>query len=62
MLNPPDLGIVCCAPWRVDIPAGLLKPSANLLEIAVTNVWANRLIGDEQQPDDCECPCCLVGR
>jgi hypothetical protein len=22
------------------------------LQIAVTNVWANRLIGDEQQPPD----------
>lgn len=53
-VNGRDLGVVWCAPWRVEIPAGLLKPSANLLEIAVTNVWANRLIGDEQQPDDCE--------
>ena len=53
-INGSDLGVVWCAPWRVEIPAGLLKPSANLLEIAVTNVWANRLIGDEQQPDDCE--------
>lgn len=53
-LNGSDLGVVWCAPWRVEIPAGLLKPAANQLEIAVTNVWANRLIGDEQQPDDCE--------
>lgn len=53
-INGSDLGVVWCAPWRVEIPAGLLKPSANLLEIAVTNVWANRLIGDEYEPDDCE--------
>ena len=53
-VNGSDLGVVWCAPWRVEVPAGLLKPSANFLEIAVTNVWANRLIGDEQQPDDCE--------
>jgi hypothetical protein len=53
-INGSDLGVVWCAPWRVEIPAGLLKPSANLLEIAVTNVWANRLIGDEFEPDDCE--------
>ncbi|MBN8460805.1 MAG: hypothetical protein J0M04_23490 [Verrucomicrobia bacterium] len=53
-INGSDLGVVWCAPWRVEIPAGLLKPTANRLEIAVTNVWANRLIGDEQQPDDCE--------
>lgn len=53
-VNGSDLGVVWCAPWRVEIPAGLLKSSGNLLEIAITNVWANRLIGDEQQPDDCE--------
>ena len=53
-LNGSDLGVVWCAPWRVELPVGLLKPSANELEIAITNVWANRLIGDEQQPDDCE--------
>jgi hypothetical protein len=53
-LNGTDLGVVWCAPWAVDLPKGLLKPSGNQLEIAVTNVWANRLIGDEQQPPDCE--------
>jgi hypothetical protein len=53
-LNDSDLGIVWCAPWGVYVPAGLLKPSGNHLEIAVTNVWANRMIGDEQEPADCE--------
>jgi hypothetical protein len=53
-INDRDLGVVWCAPWRVEIPAGLLQPSGNRLEIEVTNVWANRLIGDEQEPDDCE--------
>lgn len=53
-LNGQQLGVVWCAPWRVSIPASLLKAQGNELEIAVTNVWANRLIGDEQHPDDCE--------
>jgi hypothetical protein len=53
-LNGSDLGIVWCAPWGVHVPAGLLKPSGNHLEIAVTNVWANRMIGDEQEPADCD--------
>ena len=53
-VNDRDLGVVWCAPWRVEIPAGLLLQSGNRLEIAITNVWANRLIGDEQEPDDCE--------
>jgi hypothetical protein len=53
-LNGKDLGVVWTAPWRIKIPPGLLKISNNQLEIAITNVWANRLIGDEQEPSDAE--------
>ncbi len=53
-LNGRNLGVVWCAPWQIRVPAGLLKASGNQLEISVTNVWSNRLIGDEQQPEDCE--------
>ncbi|MFN8357874.1 MAG: glycosyl hydrolase [Spirosomataceae bacterium] len=53
-LNNKDLGVVWTAPWHVQIPPGLLKKQGNQLAIRVTNVWANRLIGDEQEPDDCE--------
>ena len=53
-LNNSDLGVVWTAPWKIKIPPGLLKPTGNLLVIEVTNVWANRLIGDEQEPADCE--------
>ncbi len=52
-LNGRDLGVVWTAPWRVDVSRAIRK-SRNLLEIEVTNVWANRLIGDEQEPADCE--------
>lgn len=53
-INGKDLGVVWTAPWTVKIPVGLLKAKDNKLEIAVTNVWANRLIGDEQEPADME--------
>ena len=53
-VNNTDLGVIWTAPWRVKIPAGLLKQGNNNLMIEVTNVWANRLIGDEQQPADCK--------
>jgi len=54
ILNNRDLGTAWTAPWKVAIPPGLLKASGNELTIKVTNVWANRLIGDEQQPPDME--------
>lgn len=54
ILNDKDLGVVWTAPWQIKIPAGLLKKKGNKLGIKVTNTWANRLIGDEQEPDDCE--------
>jgi hypothetical protein len=60
-LNGRDLGVVWCAPWRAAIPAGLLKDKDKQLEIEVTNVWANRLIGDEEEPADCEWRPCDKG-
>ncbi|MCE9557845.1 MAG: hypothetical protein K8R88_02730, partial [Armatimonadetes bacterium] len=39
------------APFRVDITE-LAKSGKNALEVDVTNLWTNRLIGDEQFPDD----------
>ena len=40
-------------PFRVDV-TDLVHAGANELEIAVTNLWVNRLIGDEQLPEDRE--------
>jgi hypothetical protein len=46
-VNGKPLGIIWKAPFRVDV-TGVLKPGANQLEIKVTNLWVNRLIGDQQ--------------
>ena len=48
-LNGKDLGVIWCAPWRIDI-AGAAKPGVNQLEIDVVNLWPNRLIGDAGLP------------
>ena len=48
-----DRGILWKPPFRVDV-TGAAKAGANLLTIRVTNLWPNRLIGDEQLPEDCE--------
>lgn len=50
-LNGKPLGTVWSAPYRVTIPAGLLKKSDNLLKIEVVNTWHNRLVGDQQPKD-----------
>jgi hypothetical protein len=42
-----DLGVVWCAPWRIQV-TGAIKAGDNALEIEVVNRWANRLIGDKQ--------------
>jgi hypothetical protein len=52
-LNGCDLGVLWCAPWLVDITS-VVKAKDNQLEIAVANLWPNRLIGDEQFPPDTE--------
>lgn len=52
-LNGQDLGILWKPPFRVNASAAL-KPGNNRLEIRVTNLWPNRMIGDEQLPDAME--------
>nr|WP_314895693.1 glycosyl hydrolase [uncultured Flavobacterium sp.] len=47
IVNGKSLGIVWKKPFRVDA-TGILKPGKNTLEIKVTNLWVNRLIGDAQ--------------
>ncbi len=52
-LNGVDLGVLWKHPFSVDI-TDAAAPGENELEIEITNLWLNRLIGDEQLPDDCE--------
>ena len=52
-LNGQNLGILWKAPYRVALGAAA-KAGKNQLEIEVTNLWPNRLIGDEQWPADVE--------
>ena len=52
-LNGENLGVVWKAPYRVDV-TGKLKPGPNTLELRVVNLWVNRIIGDEQLPEDAE--------
>jgi hypothetical protein len=50
LLNGRDLGVLWKAPFTMDI-TGAVVAGENLLEIEVTNLWTNRLIGDERFPD-----------
>ena len=48
-LNGHDLGVVWKPPFRADA-TGLIHPGLNNLQIKVTNLWCNRLIGDSRLP------------
>ena len=48
-LNGQDLGVLWKAPFRVEI-TGAAKPLTNHLEIELTNLWPNRMIGDAYLP------------
>ena len=50
-LNGHSLGVYWKPPFRVEI-RGAVRPGENKLEVRVTNLWVNRLIGDEQLPED----------
>ena len=52
-LNGHDFGVLWKPPFRVNVTSAA-KPGANQLVVKVTNLWPNRLIGDEQLPPDVE--------
>jgi hypothetical protein len=52
-INGKNLPLMWLPPFRADVTS-LLHAGSNSLEVRVTNLWVNRLIGDEQEPDDLE--------
>jgi hypothetical protein len=48
-LNGKNLGVLWCAPWRVEI-TDAVRQEGNILEVDITNVWSNRVVGDLNLP------------
>jgi hypothetical protein len=51
-VNGKDCGIGWKPPYEIEVTEAL-RPGTNTLEVRVANLWPNRLIGDEQLPEDC---------
>jgi hypothetical protein len=51
-VNDRELGVLWKTPFRVDV-TDALKAGENTLQVKVVNLWPNRMIGDEQLPNDC---------
>jgi len=52
-INGQGLGVLWHPPYRLEV-SHALKPGKNTLEVDVTNLWVNRLIGDEQHRDEAD--------
>jgi hypothetical protein len=50
IVNGKDLGVLWMSPFRMDISSAIVA-GQNELRIEVTNLWTNRLIGEERFPD-----------
>ncbi len=48
-INGKTTGLVWAPPYDIDV-TGMLRAGANRVEIAVTNEWANRILGDRNLP------------
>ena len=51
IINGKNAGILWKAPFRINAD-GFVKEGKNTLEVKITNLWPNRLIGDEHLPLD----------
>ena len=52
-VNGKQFPVMWKAPFLLDIKSAI-KEGDNTIEVDVTNMWPNRMIGDEQEPDDIE--------
>ncbi|HSU53360.1 MAG TPA: hypothetical protein VLT36_04810, partial [Candidatus Dormibacteraeota bacterium] len=52
-INGQDFGTLWKAPFRAEVTRAIL-PGENVIEVSVANLWINRMIGDEQLPEDSE--------
>ena len=52
-INGQKAGVLWVPPFRMDITP-FIKAGNNTIKILITNTWVNRLIGDEQYPEDFE--------
>ncbi|ASU36363.1 acetyl xylan esterase [Mucilaginibacter xinganensis] len=50
-LNGKKLGVLWCAPWRVEI-TDAIKQRYNVLQVNVINLWANRVVHDLSLPKE----------
>jgi hypothetical protein len=50
-LNGKRLAVLWKPPYGLDV-TDALTPGQNAIEVSVTNLWPNRMIGDEQLPED----------
>lgn len=53
VVNGTTFPVIWKAPFECDITDALMKGD-NRIEVKITNLWPNRMIGDEQEPDDIE--------
>ena len=53
VLNGKEVAVLWKPPFALDVTK-FIHPGTNRLEVKVTNLWVNRLIGDEQLPPDVE--------
>ncbi len=52
-VNGRNLGVLWKQPYAVEV-TDALQPGNNDMEIRVTNLWVNRILGDRRYPDDLE--------
>jgi hypothetical protein len=52
-VNGRNLGVLWKQPYAVEV-TDAMQPGSNQLEIRVTNLWVNRILGDRRYPDDLE--------
>ena len=50
-LNGKDLGILWKTPYRLEV-TDAARSGENVLKVKVVNLWVNRMIGDEELPED----------